>query len=155
MRHRRRPTTPGGSLSENSSVHPFPGSRRKRKRYSRHVEQRFLHFGIVPQAIHQKLILQFYRCKLVAHGKDRLTKNSSVREKELTGHDCEPHELIYFKVYNSQIPVIDQAIEMAAMMLGSDKSPGYCLEMINADFLAGANLDSGQPGVLQFLSGEQ
>jgi hypothetical protein len=34
------------------------------------------------------------------------------------------------------------------MMLGSDKSRGYCLEMICADFLAGANLDSGQPDVL-------
>jgi hypothetical protein len=57
----------------------------------------------------------------------------------------------------------EQAIETAAMMLGSDKSRGYCLEMICADFLAGANLDSGQPDVLlhsmsrffQFLPGEQ
>jgi hypothetical protein len=32
-------------------------------------------------------------------------------EKELTGQDCEPHELIYFKAYRSQIPVIEQAIE--------------------------------------------
>lgn len=63
-------------------------------------------------------------------------------EKELNGPDSEPHELIYFKVYQSQIPVIEQAIETAAMMLGSDKSRGYCLEMICADFLAGANLDS-------------
>jgi hypothetical protein len=28
-------------------------------------------------------------------------------------------------------------------MLGTDKSRGYCLEMICADFLAGANLDNG------------
>jgi hypothetical protein len=69
-------------------------------------------------------------------------------EKELTGKDSEPSELIYFKVYRSQMPVIEQAIEAAAMMLGSDKSRGYCLEMICADFLAGANLDSGQPDVL-------
>jgi hypothetical protein len=48
-------------------------------------------------------------------------------------------------------------------MLSTDKSRGYCLEMICADFLAGANLDSGQPDVLlhcisrlfQFLPGEQ
>jgi hypothetical protein len=48
-------------------------------------------------------------------------------------------------------------------MLRSDKSRGYCLEMICADFLAGANLDSGQPDVLlnaisslfKFLPGEQ
>jgi hypothetical protein len=66
----------------------------------------------------------------------------------LNGQDSEPHELIYFKVYKSQISVIEQAIETAAMMLGSEKSRGYCLEMICADFLAGANLDSGQPDVL-------
>src|ERR1700723_2109344 len=69
-------------------------------------------------------------------------------EKELTGLDSEPTEIIYFKFYKSQIPVIEQAIETAALMLGSDKSRGYCLEMICADFLAGANLDSGQPDVL-------
>jgi hypothetical protein len=33
-------------------------------------------------------------------------------------------------------------------MLGSDRSRGYCLEMICADFLAGANLDSGDPAIL-------
>jgi hypothetical protein len=29
-------------------------------------------------------------------------------------------------------------------MLGTDKSQGYCLEMICADFLAGANLENDQ-----------
>jgi len=84
-------------------------------------------------------------------------------EKELTGKDSEPSELIFFKVYQSQIPVIEQAIETAALMLGSDKSRGYCLEMICADFLAGANLDNGNPEVLlqsivrlfKFLPGEE
>jgi len=84
-------------------------------------------------------------------------------EKELTGKDSEPSELIYFKVYKSQIPVIDQAIETAALMLGSDKSRGYCLEMICADFLAGANLDHAEPKQLlrsalhffRFLPAEQ
>ena len=46
-------------------------------------------------------------------------------EKELTGKDSEPSELIYFKVYRSQIQVIEQAIETAALMLGSDTSRGY------------------------------
>jgi hypothetical protein len=36
--------------------------------------------------------------------------------KELTGKDREPSELIYFKVYRSQIPVIEQAIETAALL---------------------------------------
>ena len=35
-------------------------------------------------------------------------------------------------------------------MLGSDKSRGYCLEMMCADFPAGANLDSGQPNSLLY-----
>src|SRR5438046_5498321 len=69
-------------------------------------------------------------------------------EKHLTGKDTEPTEIIYFKLYKSQIPVIEQAVETAAFMLGSDKARGYCLEMICADFLAGANLDSGNPDVL-------
>ncbi len=50
-------------------------------------------------------------------------------EKYLTG-ESEPSELIYFKVFRSQLPVIEQALEIAARMLGSDKSRGYCLEMI-------------------------
>jgi hypothetical protein len=69
-------------------------------------------------------------------------------EKELTGKDSEPSELIYFKIYKSQISVIEQAIETAALMLGSDKSRGYCLEMICADFLAGAHIDGSDPEIL-------
>jgi hypothetical protein len=33
-------------------------------------------------------------------------------------------------------------------MLGTKNSRGYCLEMICADFLAGASLDNGNPQVL-------
>src|SRR5436305_3076801 len=69
-------------------------------------------------------------------------------EKELTGRETEPWEIIYFKLYKSQIPVIEQAIEKEALLLGTDKFSVYCLEMICADFVAGANLDSGQPEVL-------
>jgi hypothetical protein len=69
-------------------------------------------------------------------------------EKELTGKDSEPLELIYFKVYKSQIPVIERAIETAALMLGTDKSRGYCLEMICADFLAGASIEGDNPEIL-------
>jgi hypothetical protein len=43
--------------------------------------------------------------------------------------------------------VIEQ-IEMATLMLGTDKSRGYCLEMICADFLAGAHLEDGNPEIL-------
>jgi hypothetical protein len=84
-------------------------------------------------------------------------------EKELTGRETEPWEIIYFKLYRSQIPIVEQAIETAALMLGSDRSRGYCLEMICADFLAGANLENENPEVLlqsalrffKFLPGEE
>jgi hypothetical protein len=84
-------------------------------------------------------------------------------EKELTGRETEPWEIIYFKLYKSQLQVVEQAIETAALMLGSDKSRGYCLEMICADFLAGANLENENPEILlqsalrffKFLPGEE
>ena len=71
-------------------------------------------------------------------------------ERELTGKITEPWEIVYFKLYDSQVPVIDRALETAALMLGTDRSRGYCLEMICADFLAGANLDNGDPETLLF-----
>ena len=43
-------------------------------------------------------------------------------EKELTGRETEPWEIVYFKLYQSQMPVIERAIETAALMLGSDRS---------------------------------
>jgi hypothetical protein len=64
-------------------------------------------------------------------------------DRYLTGRETEPWELLYFKVYKSQLPVLEQALDTAALMLGSDKSRGYCLEMICADFLTGANLETG------------
>jgi hypothetical protein len=69
-------------------------------------------------------------------------------EKELTGRETEPWEIVYFKLYKSQMPVVEQAIETAALMLGTDRSRGYCLEMICADFLAGANLENENHEVL-------
>ena len=64
-------------------------------------------------------------------------------DRYLTGKETEPWEMLYFKVYKSQLPVIEQALESAGLMLGSDKSRGYCLEMICADFLAGVNVQAG------------
>ncbi len=66
-------------------------------------------------------------------------------ERHLTGKETEAWEIVYFKLYKSQIPVIERALETAGLMLGTDKSRGYCLEMICADFLAGAS-----PGETQF-----
>jgi hypothetical protein len=106
-----------------------------------------------------------FDCATWLHKAREMPKDQFKREveKELTGKDTEPWEIVYFKLYKSQIPVIEQAVETAARMLGSDRSRGYCLEMICADFLAGANLDNENPETLlfsitrffKFLPGEQ
>src|SRR5947209_15534039 len=91
-----------------------------------------------------------FDCATWLHKAHSLPKEQFKHEvdKHLTGKDTEPVEIIYFKLYKSQITVVEQAIETAAMMLGSDKSRGYCLEMICADFLAGASLESDDADVL-------
>ena len=108
---------------------------------------------------------QEFDCATWLHKAREMPKEQFKREveKELTGRETEPWEIVYFKLYKSQIPVVEQALETATLMLGTDKSRGYCLEMICADFLAGANLDNGNPGMLlqsisrffKFLPGEQ
>ncbi len=93
---------------------------------------------------------QSFDCAPWVHKARSMPREDFAREveKELTGRDSEPHEIMYFKVYKTQIPVVEQALETAAMMLGTDKSRGYCLEMICADFLAGAHLENGNPQIL-------
>jgi len=88
-----------------------------------------------------------FDCATWLHKADEMPKEQFKREveKHLTGKESEPWELIYFKVYKSQLLVIEQALETAALMLGSDKSRGYTLEMICADFLAGAHLENQNP----------
>jgi hypothetical protein len=58
-------------------------------------------------------------------------------ERHLTGKETESWDIIYFKLYKSQLPVVEKALETAGLMLGTDKS---ILEMICTDFLAGPNL---------------
>jgi hypothetical protein len=65
--------------------------------------------------------------------------------KEITSRETEQHEIIYFKIYKSQIPVIEQALETAALMLGTDKGTWVVARDDRADFLGGANLDNGNP----------
>ena len=82
-----------------------------------------------------------FDCATWLHKAKKLPKESfrCAVERHLTGRETEPWELIYFKLYKSQLPVVERALEVAGMMLGTDKSRGYCLEMICADFLAGAD----------------
>jgi hypothetical protein len=84
---------------------------------------------------------EFASCTWVHKAKD-LPREEFKREVErhLTGKETEAWEILYFKVYKSQLLVVEKAIETASLMLGTDKSRGYCLEMICADFLAGVNL---------------
>ncbi len=95
---------------------------------------------------------QHFDCATWLHKARDLSKEDFQQavERELTGKLAERWEIVYFKLYESQMPVIERAIETASLMLGSDRSRGYCLEMICADFLAGANLDNGDPETLLF-----
>ena len=83
-----------------------------------------------------------FACAPWVHKAKELPREQFRREVErhLTGKETEPWEILYFKVYKSQLPVVEKALETAALMLGTDKSRGYCLEMICADFLAGVHL---------------
>jgi hypothetical protein len=87
---------------------------------------------------------QRFDCATWVHKAQEMPKEEFKREVErhLTGQETEPWEMLYFKVYKSQLQVIEKALETASLMLGSQNSRGYCLEMICADFLAGANLDA-------------
>ncbi|MGB9337369.1 MAG: hypothetical protein WCB14_20330 [Candidatus Acidiferrales bacterium] len=93
---------------------------------------------------------QGFDCAPWVHKARELPREEFKREVErhLTGKETEPWEILYFKAYKSQLPVIERALETAALMLGTDKSRGYCLEMICADFLAGASLEAGAESTL-------
>ena len=98
---------------------------------------------------------QEFDCATWLHNARSLPKDQFKHEaeRELKGRETEQWEIIYVKLYKTQTPVIEQTIETAAPMLGTDKSRGYCPEMICADFLAGANLENEDPTVLlQFMS---
>jgi hypothetical protein len=87
---------------------------------------------------------QKFDCATWLHKAQELPKEEFKREVErhLTGQETEPWEMLYFKMYKSQLAVIEQALETASLMLGGQKARGHCLEMICADFLAGASLDA-------------
>jgi hypothetical protein len=95
---------------------------------------------------------QQFDCATWLHKARELPKEQFKHEvnKHLTGKESEPWEMLYFKVYKSQLPVIEQALEKAALMLGSDRSRGYCLEMLCADFLAGVSLENDNEEALCF-----
>jgi hypothetical protein len=87
---------------------------------------------------------QSFDCAPWVHKASTMPREEFKREVErhLTGKETEGWEMLYFKVYKSQLAVIEQAVETASLMLGGQKARGYCLEMICADFLAGASLEN-------------
>ena len=93
---------------------------------------------------------QGFDCAPWVHKAQELPREEFKREVErhLTGKETEPWEILYFKAYKTQLAVIELALESASLMLGGDKSRGYCLEMICADFLAGVSLENGNQGSL-------
>jgi hypothetical protein len=67
---------------------------------------------------------QRFDCATSLHKAKELPKVGFKREveKHLTGQKTEPWEIIYFKMYKSQLPVIEKALETAVLMLGSGRS---------------------------------
>jgi len=131
----------------------FPGSRRRayyfmsiHERMPKHLRKELKQIGWSKAAELVKVVSrdpERFECATWLHKAKAMPKEKFKDEVEkfLTG-GAEASDLLCFKVYKSQLPVIEEALEIAARMLGSDKSRGYCLEMICADFLAGARPES-------------
>jgi hypothetical protein len=85
------------------------------------------------------------------HKAKELPKEAFTREVEchLTGQETEFWEIIYFKLYKSQLPVVEQALETAALMLGTDKSRGYCMEMMTLESCQSKYVCCDRRGVLE------
>src|SRR5260370_31607302 len=66
-------------------------------------------------------------------------------ERYLSGKETEAWEIIYFKLYKSQLNVIEKALATAGMMLGTDKWRGDGVEMICAGFLSAATTKAVEP----------
>jgi hypothetical protein len=69
-------------------------------------------------------------------------------EKELPGKEEEPSELIYFKIYKSQIPVIEQAMGTAALILAfNPSSPGTDSGSVSIAFTTQGSNGKGHYGI--------
>jgi len=52
------------------------------------------------------------------------------------------YEVVYFKLYQCQLPMVGRALYIASRMAAVDRSRGYYLELICADFLVGRTEES-------------
>jgi hypothetical protein len=91
-----------------------------------------------------------FDCATWLHRAKECTKQELKEEvyKYFTGEDYEPYEMVYFKLFESQLPVVERALYVASRMVGSERSRGYCLELICADFLAGRTEESTPEEIL-------
>jgi hypothetical protein len=71
-------------------------------------------------------------------------------ERHLTGRETEPHEILYFKGVQEPTACYRTGARNCRVDARVRQIKGYCLEMICADFLAGANLQDGSPDILLF-----
>ena len=71
--------------------------------------------------------------------------------KYFTGEDYEPYEMVYFKLFESQLPIVERALYVASRMAGTERSRGYCLELVCADFLAGRTQESTPEEILLLI----
>ncbi|PYT31813.1 MAG: hypothetical protein DMG57_03905 [Acidobacteria bacterium] len=64
-----------------------------------------------------------FDCATWLHKERELPKQSFKGEVERhhTGKEAESWEIIYFKLYTIQVPVVEKALETAGLMLGTDK----------------------------------
>jgi len=85
-----------------------------------------------------------FDCATWLHKAKECTKQELKEEvyKYFTGEDYEPYDMVYFKLYESQLPVVERALYVASRMVGTERSRGYCLELVCADFLAGRTEES-------------
>jgi hypothetical protein len=58
------------------------------------------------------------------------------------------HREVRIRLSESQLPVVERALHVASRMVGTERSRGYCLELICADFLAGRTKESTPEEIL-------
>jgi hypothetical protein len=84
-----------------------------------------------------------FDCATWLHKAKNLPKEEFRQEvdRHLNGPNREPWEVLHFKLYKSQVTVVENALRMAERMLGS-RVRSHALEMICADFLGEVGIET-------------
>ena len=86
-------------------------------------------------------------CNLVAPGATNAQGRIQARcQKASDGKETEPWEILYFKVYKSQLAVIEQALETAALMLWNGRIAGL-FPGDRRGFMSGGELSNRAPRI--------